>query len=358
MTQTIELNLEGQSRQSLITIGAGVLQTASDVIQQAFPKAKQCLIITDDTVKSLYKLDLEASVYSIPPGEPSKTLANAEAVFKLLNDKQFSRHDVIVALGGGVVGDLAGFCAALFKRGMNLVQIPTTLLAMVDSSVGGKTAVNLPGLKNGVGAFYQPHRVLIDPGFLKTLPEREYRAGMAEVVKYALIESNCIDNDDTSFFQLLQSGAEIEQVIFKSCQFKTAIVKRDEHETIGLRAVLNLGHTFAHALEEVSHFKTFLHGEAVAIGMLQACALSETLGLWSSDKTQAVRTLYEQYDLPTTAQDIQSHFHADPKQILALMRSDKKNRGKQITFVLPEKSIGRVVLYDKATDDQILSVLN
>jgi len=358
MNQTIELNLEGQPRQSLITIGEGVLKSAGNTIQQAFPKAKQCLVITDDTVKSLYTLDLDCVTYSIPAGETSKTLAHAEAIFKLLNERQFSRHDVIVALGGGVVGDLAGFCAALFKRGMKLVQIPTTLLAMVDSSVGGKTAVNLPLLKNGIGAFYQPHRVLIDPTCLKTLPEREYRAGMAEVVKYALIESNCIECTDTSFFQFLQSGGDIQDVIFKSCQFKTAIVSRDEHETTGLRAVLNFGHTFAHALEEVSHYKTFLHGEAVAIGMLMACDLSEKLNLWPGENTAAVQTLYEQYDLPTTPQDVQSHFKADPKQLLALMRSDKKNTGKQITLVLPSEKIGKVVLYDKATDDQILSVLN
>ncbi len=378
--QQIDLQLHAQPRRSVIDIGHGLISTADELIAEAFPKAKQALILSDESVFRLYGPQLKASLSSvqvtdfcIPAGEPSKTLANAERVFALLQAKQFSRHDVLIALGGGVVGDLAGFCAALYKRGMQLMQIPTTLLAMVDSSVGGKTAVNMPALKNGIGAFYQPHRVLIDPDLLISLPKREYLAGMAEVIKYALIEDNCLENsslesnstrrqakasNDLRFFEQLQQNLPLDEMIYQSCQFKTAVVRQDEHETTGLRAVLNLGHTFAHALEEDTHYKTFLHGEAVAFGMLAACRLSESLQHWPKGTTQTVEKLYQQLGLALTPSALVPGFKTNPPQLLELMRNDKKNTGNRITLVLPTEKIGKVTLTDQISDREIVSVLD
>ena len=237
---------------------------------------------------------------TVPAGESSKSTGIAEELWKQLLSLGADRKSVIVALGGGVVGDLAGFVAATYGRGIRFVQIPTTLLATVDSSVGGKVGINLPGAKNMVGAFWQPQSVLIDVNVLQSLPARDYHAGLAEVVKYGVIQ-------DEGFLQstgkqcrlILDRDPEfMRDVIARCCELKAYVVENDERETTGLRAILNYGHTFCHAIEACTGYGTYMHGEAVAIGMLCASRLAESLNRITAEDTARQRDLLEQLNLP------------------------------------------------------------
>lgn len=329
-----------------IAIGRGLIAGAAPFLTERV-KAKHAVVITDSGVTAhaqrvaaaLTAGNLRYDVLTVPAGEASKSLAEAERLWNELVALKADRTTAIVAVGGGVVGDLAGFVAASFARGLDFLQIPTTLLAQVDSSVGGKTGVNLPAAKNIVGAFWQPRGVLIDLDVLATLPEREYRSGLAEVVKYGVIL-------DAAFFEYLEQHADelaardaaaLEHVIARSCRLKADVVEKDERELTGLRAVLNYGHTFCHAIETVSGYGTYLHGEAVAIGMMCASRLAESLGRIGPDVTGRQRELLVRLGLPTEVTGL------DHEALLAAMARDKKVEHGKLRFVLPSR-LGHVEL--------------
>lgn len=276
---------------------------------------------------------------TVPSGEPSKSVQQFEELLNWMLDCGGDRRSVVIAVGGGVVGDLAGFAAASFTRGVRLVQIPTTLLAMVDSSVGGKTGINLPGAKNMVGAFWQPSLVLIDTEVLTTLPDRSYLSGLAEVIKYGVI-------DDAVFFDWLESHAQklvgrdpeaLREAIRFSCESKARVVCEDERETSGRRAILNYGHTFAHGIEATAGYGVLLHGEAVAIGMQMAARLANNLGLVDASLLERQTELIEACGLPVTLAS------ANADEMLPVMMRDKKVAHGRLRFILPTR-IGEVKL--------------
>ena len=309
----------------------------------------QALIVTNAPVAALYLDALRRSlaakqvdVFEVGDGEQFKTLATYERIMDALVTKRHSRATTVVALGGGVVGDIAGFVAATYQRGVDLVQIPTTLLAQVDSSVGGKTAVNHPAGKNLIGTFHQPRAVIADVATLRTLPKRELAAGLAEVIKYGVIA-------DAAFFAWLEDhmGKLIErdpsalrQAVRRCCEIKAEVVAGDEREQ-GRRAILNFGHTFGHAIETLTRYQRYLHGEAVAIGMAMAMELSARLGLATDAEGERVRTLLARADLPLTAAGVA------PDAMLEAMTMDKKAKDGRIRFVVCE-SIGRVSITAEA----------
>ena len=258
-----------------------------------------------------------ASVSSVPAGEASKSLAQAESLLRQLAQQKLSRSGTIVVLGGGVVGDLAGFVAGIYLRGVNFVQVPTTLLAMVDSSVGGKTGVNLPEGKNLVGAFHQPKLVIADLETLATLPKREFAAGMAEVIKYAIIR-------DRALFARVargvkQSDPDLAEIVEKCVAIKARIVEHDEFETTGERALLNFGHTVGHAIEKATGYKRYLHGEAIALGMRAAAWLSVGQAGLPEEDARAIEAALEANHLPTKL-----HPSVDKEAVLAALGNDKK----------------------------------
>jgi 3-dehydroquinate synthase len=286
------------------------------------------------------------------PGEPEKTLANASYLYDQLAEKGADRHTLIVAVGGGVIGDLAGFVAATFARGLPLLMVPTSLLAMVDSSVGGKTGVNHPRAKNLIGAFHQPRGVWIDTDFLHTLPDREYRSGLAEVVKYGVI----LDAELFAFLEanapaLLAREAEpVRHVVSRSCRLKADIVEQDERETTGLRAILNYGHTFAHAFETVAGYGAWLHGEAVAAGMVCAGRLASDLGRVDEAFCTRQERLLERFELPTQIEPW------PVEELLQAMRSDKKTVAGRLRLVLPS-ALGKVEVVADVPEAQVVAVL-
>jgi 3-dehydroquinate synthase len=288
----------------------------------------------------------------LPAGEEQKCLASAGRLYDDLVEAGADRKTVVVAVGGGVVGDLAGFVAATFNRGLDLVMVPTTLLAMVDSSVGGKVGINHPRGKNLIGAFHQPAGVWIDTSFLDTLPDREYRSGLAEVVKYGVIL-------DPELFAYLEAHAEqvrartaecVRHIVRRSCLLKADVVERDERELTGLRAVLNYGHTFAHAFETVGGYGTWLHGEAVAAGMVCASRLAERRGLIDAAVTARQMRLLESFGQPVAP------LSWPVDELVAVMRSDKKAEAGQLRFVLPVR-LGEVHLFDDVAEEQVREVL-
>jgi 3-dehydroquinate synthase len=322
----------------------------------------RALVVTDENVAPLgapYLAALEAvgiapAVAVVPPGEASKTLDRAIDLFDDLVRTRADRHTAVVALGGGVVGDLAGFVAATYARGVPLLMIPTTLLAQVDSAVGGKVGVNHPRCKNVIGAFWQPVGVWADTETLATLPERELRCGLAEVVKYGVIL-------DARFFDRLeeQAGAitarrpeALRAVVAHSCRLKAEVVTRDEREETGLRAVLNFGHTVAHAVEQVAGYGgDYLHGEAVAVGMVAESRLAERIGWVGPEVTARLTALLERFGLPTAAPGL------DPESLIDTMSRDKKSQKGKTRFVLPRGGIGRVELTDLPTEADVRAVL-
>ena len=329
-----------------------------------YVKGRQVLIVTNTTVAPLYlsackkafaEFDVEAVV--LPDGEKYKTLETLNLVFDALIGKRFDRSCTLIALGGGVIGDMTGFSAACFQRGVKFIQMPTTLLSQVDSSVGGKTGVNHPLGKNMIGAFHQPECVVIDTDTLNTLEDRQLSAGLAEVIKYGLIQ-------DLEFFEWLEKhGAEVLEpqrkaiayAVKVSCQHKAAIVAEDEREG-GKRALLNLGHTFGHALEAETGFsETLLHGEAVAIGMVMAFQLSTQLGLCDEADTQRVIAHLRGVGLPTQLSDIIGvKWQADA--LLAHMAKDKKVSDGKLTFILA-RGIGKAFITREVATDDLANLL-
>ena len=386
MSEPLHLRVELGARSYPIWIGAGLLDDAPR--WRAALRGRHVLVVSNDVVAPLY-LDrviaaLNTSVSSdagpvhdsrcgdgvpqgenlssppglkvctliLPDGEAYKTLDSAARVFAALADLQASRDATIVALGGGVIGDLAGFAAACWMRGIAFVQMPTTLLAMVDSSVGGKTAVDLPQGKNLVGAFHQPRAVVVDTGTLATLPERELRAGLAEVIKYGAL-------GDAAFFGWLEQHVDallardpllLAQAIAACCRHKAGIVTRDETEQ-GERALLNFGHTFGHALEAATGYGTLLHGEAIAIGMVLAADLSTRLKRAGDDDADRLRRLLARCGLPTAIPP-----GVAPQRLLDLMRLDKKNLSGRLRLILWQ-GIGRAEIVPDVDEGVIAKVL-
>src|SRR5580698_6886497 len=338
-----------------IVIGRDVLPSLGKRIAALRPGARTA-IVTDRTVASHWLARTEASLAEagiatshvvVGEGEGSKSYAVLEQVSEALISARIERNDLVVALGGGVVGDLAGFAAAILRRGVDFVQVPTSLLAQVDSSVGGKTGINSPQGKNLIGAFHQPVLVVADTAVLDTLSPRQFRAGYAEVAKYGLL-------GDQAFFTWLEknhadifSGATArEHAIATSCRAKAAIVARDEREN-GERALLNLGHTFGHALEAATGFSDRLfHGEGVSVGMVLAAELSAKLGMIGEDDTVRIKHHLAEVGLPTALQDIAGFSQeglADADALMTLMAQDKKVKRGRLTFILLQ-AIGRAVI--------------
>jgi 3-dehydroquinate synthase len=310
------------------------------------------------TTESLTAAGFDVLPCIIPAGEPSKSLTQAQAVYEIAMQAGFTRKDAILGLGGGVIGDLAGFCASTYHRGTQLIHVPTTLVSQVDSAIGGKTAVNFGKVKNIVGTFYQPLLVLSDSNALDSLPERELAAGMAEVIKYGLIETSCTGN--TGFFDWLLKHAKTKtlqaafpEMIRRCCEIKAGVVMQDELETKGLRFFLNLGHTFGHAYESLSNYG-LLHGEAVGIGMQKAVRMSVSLGLLPNTVEPLLLELYQHTGLLACTQQA-PRFPAD--ELLGKMKLDKKNRDANIHLVLPVEPLGNVVVRDDIGDAAILRIL-
>jgi 3-dehydroquinate synthase len=317
-------------------------------------------IVSDETVSFIYgtrvKQCLEEAGFAVnsmvvPPGETTKTIETAIKIYDWLVENRAERDDIIVALGGGMIGDLAGFVAASFLRGLSLVQVPTSLVAMVDAAIGGKTAVNHPQAKNIIGAFYQPRLVLADVQTLTTLPHRELISGWAEVIKHGSIL-------DAEFFDFLENNApELAgldpdtaiKAIGRSAAIKARIVSEDEKER-GKRTLLNYGHTIAHGLEAATNYERLLHGEAVAIGMMGAAVLSHKMGLLRWEVVERQKALLERFALPTACPDI------DSASVLKAMELDKKVRGKAIRWVLLE-DIGNAVIREDVSAEQVAEVL-
>ena len=352
-TITVQVRLAARSYD--IEIGTGNLPRCGAFIASRVA-CSHAVVITDRNVErphaervadTLRESGMRVDVFVLDAGEGTKSVRQAESLWQRLLDVAADRASAIVAVGGGVVGDLAGFVAATFARGIPFVQIPTTLLAQVDSSVGGKVAVNLPRAKNMVGAFWQPRGVLIDTQVLETLPLREYRAGLAEVVKYGVIL-------DAGLFAFLEEHAGainqrhpdvLRYVVARSCRLKADIVEADEREESGLRSVLNYGHTFGHAIESLTDYGRFLHGEAIAIGMLCASRLAERLGRIDASATLRQRELLVRLGLPVDVPEL------DPAPLIAAMQRDKKVAHGHLRFVLPSR-IGHVELVgDVSLDD-------
>jgi len=348
VSDTVEIvRVELGERSYDIEIGEGNLNRLGPFVAGR-GDVSHAVVITDENVEKPHGLHAAeglarnstmVDLVVIEPGEQSKCVATAAELWEKLLDLGADRKTVVVAVGGGVIGDLAGFVAATYARGIPFFQVPTSLLAQVDSSVGGKVGINLPAAKNMVGAFLQPRGVLIDTATLATLPDPEYRAGLGEVVKYGVIL-------DAALFEFLENNADkllrrdpeaLRCVIARCCRLKADIVERDEREVSGLRAVLNYGHTIGHALESLSGYGTLLHGQAVAIGMVCASRLAERLGRIDASVTARQERLLAAFGLPTQLPDV------DVDQIVRAMMHDKKVQHGQLRFVLPDR-LGHVEL--------------
>ncbi|CAK6699041.1 3-dehydroquinate synthase [Synechococcus sp. BA-124 BA4] len=358
---TIEVALSSQPYPVLI--GEGSLARLGPLIRsRGVAAATKVLVVTNPAVdgfygqralESLSAAELEPSLLVLDAGEDQKTPASVALIHDAAQARHLERSSLIVALGGGVVGDMAGFAAATWLRGISVVQVPTTLLAMVDASIGGKTGVNHPGGKNLIGAFHQPRLVLIDPSTLATLPPREFRAGMAEVIKYGVIGDPQLFNDleaagDLSSLEAVGDSL-LQRLLERSAAAKARVVAADEREG-GLRAILNYGHTLGHVVETLCGYGTYLHGEAVALGMVAAGDLAVAMGLWSPAEQQRQCALIAKAGLPLHLPPL------DPETVLLTLLSDKKVRSGTVRFVLPT-AIGEVQIRNDVGEDQIRALL-
>ncbi len=339
-----------------IFIDRGILSTIGPMLKKRGYSSK-AVIVTNKTInelhgetvkKSLLNEEFELTVLEIPDTEKSKSLEMASMIYEELLQHRIERFTPIIALGGGVVGDLAGFVAATYLRGLPLIHLPTTLLAQVDSCIGGKTGVNYTHAKNIIGAFKDPELVLIDTEVLSTLPEEEMKNGVAEIIKYAMIR-------DASLFETLEESREnlllsppLEDIIEKCCRIKIGVVEKDKRE-IGVRKILNYGHTVGHALEAVTNF-TLSHGGAVAIGMCAAARIAEKMGILYTEAVHRQEELIVQTGLPTTLPEVST------SAVLERMQYDKKTQRNHITFVLPEE-IGTVAMRNDVPQETVKEVL-
>ncbi len=351
-----KIRVELGERSYNIIIGNGMLKDIGKTLER-FEFSKKAALISNPTVYNLYGKTVSESLKDsgydltealIPDGEEYKSLAFTEKIYEALLKAKIDRKSALIALGGGVIGDITGFAASTYMRGIDFIQAPTTLLAQVDSSVGGKTGVNHPLGKNMIGAFWQPRLVWIDTATLETLPRREFLSGLGEVIKYGVIW----DND---FFSYLETNrdkllrldiAALTYIIRRSCEIKAEVVSKDERES-GLRAILNYGHTIGHAIETVTGYRKYLHGEAVAIGMYMEAKLSQQIGLIDNKEVLRIKALIASYGLPS---EMPGEIKAN--DLIEVMRIDKKTIGGKMHFVLPEKA-GSVRIHGGITAEDI-----
>lgn len=352
-----KINVDLGLRSYPIYIGHSLLEKVNAWLPTI--SGRQILIVTNETIAPLYLKHLQNALQNyqcetliLPDGEQHKTLATLNLIFDKLLAHRFDRSATLLALGGGVIGDITGFAAATYRRGIAFCQFPTTLLAQVDAAIGGKTAVNHPLGKNMIGAFHQPKCVVIDLELLKTLPKREYYAGLAEIVKYALL-------GDATLFDYLEKNVEkilaydqsaLQHIITVSCQMKARIVSHDETEQ-GERALLNLGHTFGHVIETATHYKIWLHGEAVAMGLVMAARLSFLQGWITKHDVERIELLLKQYHLPT-----ERPAEIGGENFYNLMTYDKKVLDHQLRLILL-KSIGQAVISKDYSADNLRLIL-
>ena len=351
------LNVSLGERSYPIYIKSGAMSDSSFFVPHI--KGSKVVVVTNQTLQPLFSdkinqalASFDVNYIAIEDGEAFKTLASYEKIMSFLLANNYGRDVTLVALGGGVIGDITGFVAATYQRGVDFVQVPTTLLSQVDSSVGGKTAVNHPLGKNMIGAFYQPKAVVIDIDTMNTLPAKEFAAGMAEVVKYGIL-------GDLEFFQYIENNKEeikqkvAEQLVYivkRCCQNKADIVAQDEKEA-GLRALLNLGHTFGHAIEAEMGYGNWLHGEAVAAGMVQASQVAMNRQWLTEQEVNRIEQLLSYFDLPTAGPT-----DMNCEQYLVHMKKDKKVQADTIRFVLP-KQLGQAILVKDVTESELNQVL-
>ena len=351
------LQVELGERSYPIFIGSGLLSKPE--LLDDYIRGKRVCIITNDVVAPLYLETLKTSLQHfqvdeviLPDGEAEKSLANFDVIMSHLLANGHGRDTTLIALGGGVIGDITGFAAACYQRGIDFIQIPTTILSQVDSSVGGKTAVNHPLGKNMIGAFYQPKAVIIDIDSLKTLPSREVSAGIAEVIKYGILGKaeffDWLEKNETSI--KASNPDTIVEMIQTCCQCKADIVADDETEA-GVRALLNLGHTFGHAIEAEQGYGNWLHGEAVAAGMVLAAKLAVVMDLLEVSDVRRIEALLASFDLPIT-----SPTDMDFDAYMKHMRRDKKNLAGKLRFIVPT-SIGTSEIRDDVTEEMLQQVL-
>lgn len=348
MTQSQSIIVDLGPQSYTIFVGSNWWDQLPATIHRTLPDATHAMLVVDSEIRGQWGDRLGAGLrdggwrvdpVEIPSGESSKSVQQLEKLWEQMRLDRTDRHSIVVAVGGGVVGDLAGFAAATFNRGVRFVQVPTTLLAQVDSSVGGKTGINLPDAKNVVGSFWQPSLVVIDTAVLSTLPPRALHSGLAEVAKYGIIA-------DATFFRWLEANhsallsrqpAALEHAILTSCKIKAQVVGEDEREVSGKRAILNYGHTFAHAIEATAGYWNFLHGEAVSIGMQMAAELARRLGRVDEAFVERQGRLLRDLQLPIAWDE------AEAEAMLDVMRSDKKVAHGRVRFVLPTR-LGHVEL--------------
>jgi 3-dehydroquinate synthase len=356
-SETVRVELAERSYDIVVTSGA--LRDMGAFARQR-TQGTRAFVVTDENVaphaesvtQSLRQAQFECATAALPSGEARKALPVAGSLYDQLLRHGADRKTLVVAVGGGVIGDLAGFVAATYARGLPLLMVPTTLLAMVDSSVGGKVAVNHPQVKNLIGTFHQPIGVWIDVDTLRTLPEREFRSGLAEVVKYGII----LDPELFAYLEahapaiLERQPAVIQHIVTRCCRLKADVVEKDERDETGERAILNYGHTFAHAFETVAGYGAWLHGEAVGAGMMCACRLAQRRGLVGADLTERQRNLLERFGLPTAPE------RWPVEQLLQAMRSDKKALAGRLRLVLPVR-LGAVALHDDVPQTQVREIL-
>ncbi|WP_394205584.1 3-dehydroquinate synthase [Shewanella waksmanii] len=354
-----QIQVELGERSYPIFIGRNLLEQGelfADYVQN-----KKLLIVTNDTIAPMYLDQLQALLASfncvepviLPDGEQYKTLEQTNAIYTALLEQNLGRDTVLIALGGGVIGDMTGFAAACYQRGVDFIQVPTTLLSQVDSSVGGKTAVNHPLGKNMIGAFYQPKMVMIDTQCLHTLPAREFAAGMAEVIKYGIIwdaEFFAWLEDNTQALKSLDEQA-LKYAIARCCEIKAEVVEQDETEQ-GVRALLNLGHTFGHAIEAEMGYGVWLHGEAVAAGTVLAAKTAQEMGLVDESIVCRISAIFEAFDLPILAPETMNY-----EQFIKHMRRDKKVLQGQLRVILP-KAIGQAGIYSDVPESLLEGVIS
>ena len=367
----VSLNRKVENLSYPIIIGDNILSSSGEILKEFIYK-KNVIVIYDsffsvktspnnefeEFVQSINKLTTTLNFIDIPGGDQTKNINQLNEIIEKVLTYGIDRQNVIIAFGGGVIGDIAGFAASILLRGINYIQVPTTLLSQVDSSVGGKTGINSKIGKNLIGSFHQPKAVLADINILKTLPDREFRAGFAEVVKYGLIKDleffNWLNQEYDSIF--VHDKIKLQKMITKSCEIKAEIIKNDEKEG-GKRALLNLGHTFAHAIESFGNFDgRIIHGEAVSIGICLAFRLSNKLCFCSTDDTKKVINLFQKSKLPTSLHDIKK-ISISTSGMIQKFKLDKKNRQNELTFIL-NKRIGESFIKHNVSVNVLTQFLN
>ena len=367
----VSLNRKVENLSYPIIIGDNILSSSGEILKEFIYK-KNVVVIYDsffsvktspnnefeEFVQSINKLTTTLNFIDIPGGDQTKNINQLNEIIEKVLTYGIDRQNVIIAFGGGVIGDIAGFAASILLRGINFIQVPTTLLSQVDSSVGGKTGINSKIGKNLIGSFHQPQAVLADINILKTLPNREFRAGFAEVIKYGLIKDleffNWLNQEYDSIF--IYDKIKLQKMITKSCEIKAKIIKNDEKEG-GKRALLNLGHTFAHAIESFGNFDgRIIHGEAVSIGICLAFKLSNKLCFCSTDDTKKVINLFQKSKLPTSLHDIKK-LSISTSGMIQKFKLDKKNRQNELTFIL-NKRIGESFIKHNVSVNVLTQFLN